>query len=86
MAHIVSMAPLVSYVGGLGYLTQTALTEQLVLRYLLFLSLGISILGFGYLAYWHFHPAKKPHSATSALLYPIFYGTFYMFSELTKTR
>lgn len=85
-AHVVSLAPLVSYIVLLSYLIHTAATEQLAFNYLIYLSVGISLLGFGYLAYWHFHPAKKPHSTTSALLYPIFYGTFYVFSELTKKR
>lgn len=86
LAHAVSMGTLFSYIAVLGNLILNAPNDQIALHYLIYLSVGISLMNFGYAAYLHFHPSKSPHSAKSALLYTLFYGGLYIINDLTKNN
>ena len=67
-------------------LMDTASNEALKIRYLGFLSVGITLMNLGYIGYCQSHPSKKPHSPWSALLHTLFYGVVFLLYRPTKKR
>lgn len=51
-----------------------------------YLSFGNMLFTIGYAGYARFHPAKKPHSLRSSIVYTVCFGAVWIVSELCRKR
>lgn len=82
----VSLAIGVTFSIAMGYLVKNEPDAEQALGYLMYMSVGTSLFILGHTGYAYYHPHKKPHSITSAVIYTCFYGGIWIVTVLCKKR
>lgn len=82
----VSLAIGVAFSITMAYLVKSEPNDVLALGYLLYMSVGTSLFILGHTGYAYYHPAKKPHSLRSSVIYTVFFGAIWIISELSRKR
>lgn len=82
----ISLAINVGFSIVMGYLVKNEPDAEQALAYLIYMSVGTSLFILGHAGYAHFHPAKRPHSLRSSVIYTVFFGAVWIFTDLCKRR
>ncbi|KKO45772.1 hypothetical protein WG68_08635 [Arsukibacterium ikkense] len=82
----VSLAINVIFSIVMGYLLKNEPDADTALGFLMYTSIGSSLLILGYAGYAYYHPAKKPHSVKSSLVYTVCFGAVWILQVLFKQR
>lgn len=82
----VSLGILILFTAVMVYAIKTEPVVQFAAAKIFYMSFGNMLFIIGHAAYGHFHPAQKPHSFRSAIVYTICFAALWIISELFKKR
>lgn len=82
----VSLGILILFTAVMVYAIKTEPVVEFAAAKIFYMSFGNMLFIIGHAAYGHFHPAQKPHSFRSAIVYTICFAALWIISELFKKR